>query len=859
MRNEVVRADAVAHPMDVFLKIPVVERIDIPPREARHAAAPSQFAHGKLGSWLTRSLGGTDRLYLHQALALASVEQDLNVVVSTATASGKSMVFMAAAIRKVLSGNSRVLVFYVQKALGSDQLGRWQRELKHAGLSPDLVAEINGDVPVADRERILDQARIILATPDVIHTWMMPARTAPSVARFLSQLDLLVLDEAHVLEAVFGSHASLFIRRLRLARELAATGTDRQAPNSFQLIATTATLADPQGHMKALTGCNFVVIDEIDNGAPSYGLTVLHIEGPEIGAPAERLCADLVDQITDCLEPDAALIAFADSRQGVERIIRRIGKKTVLPYRSGYVPTDRRAIEKLLRENHLRGVVATSALELGIDLPQFGVGLTVGVPPSRKSLRQRIGRIGRARRGFFAVIAPANAFAKLGSSLREYVTGPVEGSPLYLQNPFIQYQHARCMFEEGTADAAEEGCIELAWPPTFLEGLPLAQPGASIPRILEETALFGRARPHLAYSLRSMPGEQFVLRHAATGETIGTIDHEKALREAYPGASYYHYTKEYRVENWRSFGHCNEIELRPMRSVEPTQPLIRTQVSVALEPDSIIDEHYLKSDRGSLAEVHLHLTESVEGYRYGSTVLPYKELSQRDRRLRRKSRRFPTIGVILRISEPWFAGDGEHQVAVRRIVAESLIAMLASSFAVSSRDLRAAHVGIALHEATGTRRLNDAVVVCDNVVGGLRLTEPLISSLSAILDRLRLAAEQIGGEALLPLEMVQRIQRWHQDLRPTTLLPGGPAGPGRLIEIFSPGSTVAVHARGNFEERKIIAPALVATGAGEQLMYQYESTQGVLAFVAHDQVEPSGDAWSRATWDPETGVIAEVT
>jgi DEAD/DEAH box helicase domain-containing protein len=179
------------------------------------------------------------------------------VVVSTATASGKSMVFMAAAMRKVLAGDSRVLVFYVQKALGSDQLGRWRRELENAGLSPDLVAEINGDVPVVDRERVLDHARIILATPDVIHSWMMPARTAPSVTRFLARLDLLVLDEAHVLEAIFGSHAALFIRRLRLARHLAATTASRRSAHEIQLIATTATLSDPISHMRALTGCEF--------------------------------------------------------------------------------------------------------------------------------------------------------------------------------------------------------------------------------------------------------------------------------------------------------------------------------------------------------------------------------------------------------------------------------------------------------------------------------------------------------------------------------------------------------------------------------------------------------------------------
>ncbi|MCO5792022.1 MAG: DEAD/DEAH box helicase [Blastomonas sp.] len=859
MGSEAVRACVAINPLDTLLQQSVVEQIDIPPREARFAEAPPQFAHGKLGAWLKRSLGGTDLLYLHQALALASVEQDLNVVVSTATASGKSLVFMAAAIRKILSGNSRVLVFYVQKALGSDQLGRWRRELINAGLSPDLVAEINGDIAVTDREHVLDKSRIILATPDVIHAWMMPARSAPSVARFLAKLDLLILDEAHVLEAVFGSHASLFIRRLRLARQLAVTSSARRTSGCFQLIATTATLSDPTGHLKALTGCEFVCVDENDNGAPSYGLTVLHLEGPEVGAPAERHCADLVEQVTDGLQDDAALIAFADSRQGVERIIRRVGKKSVLPYRSGYTPTDRRAIEKLLREKRLRGVVATSALELGIDLPQFSVGLTVGVPPNRKSLRQRIGRIGRARRGVFAVIAPAAAFTKLGSSLRDYITEPVEGSPLYLENSFIHFQHARCMLEEGTAEAAKQDDQELRWPPAFVDRIALAQPGAAIPKMLEETALFGRTRPHLAYSLRSMPGEQFFLRHAVTGETIGTIDHEKALREAYPGASYYHYTKEYRVENWRSFGHCNEIELRPQRSIEPTQPLLKTQVSVACDLEGIIDGRYLESDRGSLAEVHLHLTESVEGYRYGSTVLPYSELSQRDRRLRRKSRRFPTTGVLIRINEPWFAGDGDHQVASRRLIADSLLAMLASSSTVSVRDLRAAHIGVALQNRESTRRANDAVVICDNVVGGLRLTEPLITSLPLIFDRLRVGAEQVGGDALLPLDMVHRLMRWHAELRLASPTIAGTAVQTGEIEIFSPGSIVSVRVRGSFEERKILAPAMIATGAGEQLMYQYESDAGVLAFVAHDQVEPCGEDWSRSTWDPVTGSIQELT
>lgn len=296
-----------------------------------------------------------------------------------------------------------------------------------------------------------------------------------------------------------------------------------------------------------------------------------------------------------------------------------------------------------------------------------------------------------------------------------------------------------------------------------------------------------------------------------------------------------------------------------MRSIEPTQPLLKTQVAISMEATCVIEQNYLESACGSLAEVQLQLTESVEGYRYGSTVLPYSELRQRDRRLSRKSRRFPTIGVLVRINEPWFAGDGEHQVAVRRLVAEALQAMLASSFSVSLRDLRSAHIGIAMQTADGTRRVNDGIVICDNVAGGLRLSEPLITNMPMVIDRLREAAESIGEQALLPLATVRHLERWHADLRAAAPVSQETSKlkPGQF-EIFTPGSTVAVRTRDGSEERKIIAPAMVATSAGEQLMYQYESGAGVLAFVAHDQAEPCGEDWSRAVWDPSTGSINQL-
>ena len=844
--------------LDQLQGLIVVERIEVAPRGARFTSAPVGFAEGRLGAWLKSSVGGLDRIFLHQGIGMAAIVQDLNVVVATATASGKSLIFMAAAIRKLLSGKGRVLVFYPQKSLGSDQRQRWEQELTHAGCPRSWVGEITGDTPIAEREAVLASARIILATPDVIHCWLMPALGSPVVAAFIRTLELLILDEAHALEAVFGSHAALFIRRLRDAKRrlVTNTGPEAAAKDEFQIVAATATLGDPQAHLRALTGLDFVVVDEKDNGAPSHGLTVLHVEGPDVGAPAEQMCAELVERLSSCMPAKTALIAFADSRQGVERIIRRVGKSDVLPYRSGYSREDRRAIETELRNGKLAGVIATSALELGIDLPQFALGLTLGVPSSRKSLRQRIGRIGRAQRGVFVVIAPRTAFAKLGSSLREYVTGPVEHTPLYPDNPFIQFQHARCLLEETGGLEAPKLDARIDWPQGFGESLSYAEIGAPRPRFLDDTAALGCERPHLAYSLRSMPGDSFILRHAVSGEHIGYIDHEKALRETYPGATYFHFRQPYRVEMWRYLGFAHEIELRPVRHAEPTQPILRCQVAIALGEEDLIEHHHLASESGSLAETQIHVTESVEGLRYGQASVLYKDLAQKDRRLTRKSRRYPTSGIMIRISEPWFSGDGEQQMAMRRAVGEAFEAMLVSAYGISPRDLRSAHTGLSLRGPDGAKRIDDAVVIFDSVIGGLRLSAPLFVDFAAILDRLARAAELAGSEALISANTVERLRRWHEGLsaadQAESNLPK--VGNDELL-IFAPESIVSVRARGSIEERRLIEPALIPVGAGEQLMYRYEAAPGVNAWVAHDQIEAFGDQWRMATWNPATGTI----
>lgn len=203
------------------LSADVFETVVVPPREARYAQAPKRFRTGKPGAWVQAFLGEGQQPYLHQSLALSTIDDGQNVVVSTTTASGKSFIFMAPVIAELLEGQGTVLAFYPLKALGSNQYSSWVRELERAGLSRDLVGEITGDVPMRERDEILDRARIILATPDVINAWMMPMTSALSVRSFLGNLSLVVIDEAHSLEAVFGSQFSLFFRRLRAAHRRA--------------------------------------------------------------------------------------------------------------------------------------------------------------------------------------------------------------------------------------------------------------------------------------------------------------------------------------------------------------------------------------------------------------------------------------------------------------------------------------------------------------------------------------------------------------------------------------------------------------------------------------------------------------
>lgn len=212
----------------------VAERIDLPARTERRLALPAAFTQGRVGAWLKSNHAAGGTLWRHQSLALGAVAENRSVVMATGTASGKSLVFQAAALRVPENDpEARVLVFYPLKALATDQLVSWRKAAKAAGFRSDLIGEIHGSL-LPDERATAIMARIVVMTPDVCQAWLMRNVSNPEVRRFLKGLRLLVLDEVHVLEAVFGSNVAFLLRRLQAARNFTQRSRER-GPRSRSL------------------------------------------------------------------------------------------------------------------------------------------------------------------------------------------------------------------------------------------------------------------------------------------------------------------------------------------------------------------------------------------------------------------------------------------------------------------------------------------------------------------------------------------------------------------------------------------------------------------------------------------------
>ena len=467
-------------------------------------------------------------------------------------------------------------------------------------------------MPLAQRDTVLQQSRIILATPDVCHAWLLRRVNEPAVRDFLRRLRVIIIDEAHAYESVFGSNSSYLFRRLTAAALHAG------APEPPRFIAATATIQTPGQHLGKLTGADFTVIEESQNGSPRHPRRLHHLPTDPRGGAAEDQLAQLVTSIIDN-DPAAQLIAFHDSRMGIERIVPKIGRpEEVLPYRSGYLAQDRRNIEARIRDNSIRGVIATSALELGIDMPDLNYGVNLDLPPSRKAFHQRLGRVGRSKPGSFIILAPATRFSTYGETLRDYYQNSVEPSHLYLDNDHINYQQARCLKDEMERCGLDsrKAPEPPSWPEGFQEVLRNAhgRPPVHLLNTVEERT---DAPPQIAHGLRNAGEETLrILTRQEEGswEAIGFINIQAAMNEAYPGGIYRHRGTSYQVESWGREKNTRQpfIRTRQLKGTgRTTKPILRRTAVIPRDPTGIINRREM--DHGHLSELRVVVTESVEG------------------------------------------------------------------------------------------------------------------------------------------------------------------------------------------------------------------------------------------------------
>src|SRR5207247_2079492 len=464
-----------------------------------------------------RSRLGIDSLSGHQARAWEAAERGDHVVVTTGTASGKTLAFNLPVLDALArEPKHRALYLYPTKALAQDQ-ARALAELK----SPNVRAAIyDGDTPTDRRWQIRKWANVILTNPDMLHLGVLPHHDR--WADVLHNLRYIVVDEAHVYRGVFGSHVGNVIRRLR--RLAGVYGAEPQ------LVLATATIANPGELVRDLTGVEATVVDE--DAAPRAERTVVlwnpELIDAELGLRASAL-GDASRVMAALVSRGLRTICFAKSRKSAELIhkftrerVEQDVAERLAPYRAGYTPAQRREIERRVVEGDLLGVAATDALELGIDIGLLDCAISVGFPGTVASLRQQWGRAGRRGHGLATLIASEDALDQY--FMREpdaLLSRRVEAAILDHANPRILDPHVLAAAFEAPLDRSDEGTLG----PEALER------AAALPELEETPAGYvwrGRDYPAARISLRSGDTDSFTVADATSGALLRLVERVRA-------------------------------------------------------------------------------------------------------------------------------------------------------------------------------------------------------------------------------------------------------------------------------------------------------------------------------------------
>lgn len=400
-----------------------------------HRTLPEQQpVYGRLARSLSQALvdtlynsKGITELYKHQAEAINHLWQGHHVIVSTSTSSGKSLIYQIPVLYALEKNrDTRAMYIFPTKALAQDQMRSLRELLASMPNLRDVVVEtFDGDTPMTDRQRIREEASIIFTNPDMLHLTIIPQES--SWRTFLKNLKYVVVDELHVYNGLFGSHVAFIMRRLR--RVCATVGNRRS-----QFISCSATMANPEAHMKTIFGVDDVKLTD-DDGSPNGRKEFICWNPPYVDDldPASGRVSTIREaskMLIFLMLRGIRTIAFCKVRKACEVFVKQVRQDLeaadrldlidrVMSYRGGYTPQDRRKIEQEMFKGTLLGIIATNALELGVDIGSLDAVLMIGFPYSISALRQQSGRAGRRNK----------------DSLAMYIADPFPMDQHYMANP----------------------------------------------------------------------------------------------------------------------------------------------------------------------------------------------------------------------------------------------------------------------------------------------------------------------------------------------------------------------------------------------------------------------------------------
>lgn len=606
------------------------------PTPAMYSPIPEDLPTGLKAALKAR---GIEEIFSHQEQAWNLAKERKHFVIATPTASGKSLCYNLPVMAAIAQApETRALYLFPTKALARDQEEGLRALMREAGL-PQGVITYDGDTPADARRAGREKSGVLLTNPDMLHAGILPHHA--NWARLFANLQYVVIDELHTYRGVFGSHLANLIRRIR--RIARFHGAD-----PIFLFAS-ATIGNPAEHASRMVGEPVELIGE--SGAPTGQRHVMVYNPPVVNAELgiRQSCIKVTVRLAaELIEAKVSTIIFGQSRNNVEvmlkylreRLVRqKMDPELVQGYRGGYLPQRRRMIEAGLREGQVGCVVATNALELGIDIGSLDAVICAGYPGSIASLWQRFGRAGRRQGDSLAVLvtnsSPLNQF--FATHPDGLVTAPVEQARIDPDNIEILIQHLKCAAFELPFESTE----------TFGD-LPADAVADGLNFLTEHEVLHavsgesGKTTYHWAtdsypanhVSLRSVGWDNYVVIDLETDKTIAEMDWRSTHTMLHEQAIYQHNASQYQVETLDYENH--KAFVRKVNSDYYTDAMTHVRIAVIEESESlVIAEAEGTQVQASLGEISV--VEKVVGYKkikyhshenvgYGEVRLPEMEM-----------------------------------------------------------------------------------------------------------------------------------------------------------------------------------------------------------------------------------------